>query len=209
MLSNCFASGHHSYGRYPSWYVRQMEYLPRHANYNLLTCAQVCRQSDGGREVPADQFGEHAYVEPLKDARKMKDISTSAEQVAVGWRPPTTSKRCSVVSRSWNIDVAGLLQFDLSPVHPVLINECGCLRKDGMSVLVICLGVCTTTPPAPDVVLVDAGQLLYHVVWPVAGTAGDLASSFGARLANYPPGSNTIVTGTIKSILAQRTREGQ
>ena len=42
-------------------------------------------------------------------------------------------------------------------------------------------------------VLVDAGQLLYHVVWPVSGTTGDLAASFGTRLAHYPPVSKKIV----------------
>ena len=35
--------------------------------------------------------------------------------------------------------------------------------------LVKCLGVPVNSAPAPDVVLVDASQLLYHVVWPVAG----------------------------------------
>ena len=33
--------------------------------------------------------------------------------------------------------------------------------------LVKCIGVSASTSPAPDVVMVDAGQLLHHVVWPV------------------------------------------
>ena len=41
--------------------------------------------------------------------------------------------------------------------------------------LVKCIGIPVNSAPAPDVVLVDVSQLLYHVVWPVAGTAGDLA----------------------------------
>ena len=69
--------------------------------------------------------------------------------------------------------------MELSPVHK--------------SVLVKCLGVPVKAPPAPDVVLVDAGQLLYHVVWPVNGTTGDLAASFSSRLAHYPPNSKKIV----------------
>ena len=48
-------------------------------------------------------------------------------------------------------------------------------------------------PPVPDVVLVDAGQLMYHVVWPVAGTTKDLAESFGARLAHYPADTKKLV----------------
>ena len=50
--------------------------------------------------------------------------------------------------------------------------------------LVKCLGVPVISAPA--VVLVDASQLLFHVVWPVAGTAGDLALSFAVRLSRYP-----------------------
>ena len=53
--------------------------------------------------------------------------------------------------------------------------------------LVKCLGVPVNSAPAPDVVLVDASQLLYHVVWHVAGTAGDLALSLGVRLSSYRP----------------------
>ena len=30
-------------------------------------------------------------------------------------------------------------------------------------------------------------------MWPVAGTAGDLASSFGVRLSRYPPEAQTLV----------------
>ena len=105
----------------------------------------------------------------------------------------TLFSRLLVVGHQRNMDVADVLQFELSSVPPALIDEYGCLRKGGKSVLVKCLGVSATTPPAPDMVLVDAGQLLYHVVWPVAGTTGDLASSFGARLANYPPGSKKLV----------------
>ena len=58
--------------------------------------------------------------------------------------------------------------------------------------LVKSLSVSVTTPCPPDVVLVDAGQLLYHVVWPVSETTGDLAASFGTRLAHYPPVSKKI-----------------
>ena len=59
--------------------------------------------------------------------------------------------------------------------------------------LVKSLSVSAMTPCAPNVALVDAGQLLYHVVWPVSGTTGDLAASFGTRLAHYPPVSKKII----------------
>ena len=92
-----------------------------------------------------------------------------------------------------SIDIADVFQFELSPVPPALIDEYGCLRKGDKAVLVKSISVSVMTPSAPDVVLVDGGQLLYHVVWPVSGTTGDLAASFGIRLAHYPPVSKKIV----------------
>ena len=50
-----------------------------------------------------------------------------------------------------------------------------------------CIGVPVNSAPAPDVVLFDANQVLYHVVWAAAGTAGNLALSFGVKLSRYPP----------------------
>lgn len=92
-----------------------------------------------------------------------------------------------------SVDLSNIFQFKLNPVPTSLNNEYGCLRKGNKAVLVKSLGVSVKTPPAPEVELVNAGQLLYHVVWPDAGTA-DLAASFGARLAHYlPSGSKKIV----------------
>ena len=59
--------------------------------------------------------------------------------------------------------------------------------------LVKCLGVPANSTHAHDVVLVDASQLLYYDVWPVAGTVGDLALSFGDRLSRYPPEAQKLV----------------
>ena len=92
-----------------------------------------------------------------------------------------------------SVDISDIFQFELSPVPTALIDEYGCLRKGNKAVLVKSLGVTVKTLPAPDVVLVDAGQLLYHVVWPVAGTTGDLAASISTRLARYPTDSEKIV----------------
>ena len=86
-----------------------------------------------------------------------------------------------------SINIADVFQFELSPVPAALIDEYGCLRRGDKAVLVKFLSVSVMTPCAPNVVLVYAGQLLYHVVWPVSRTTGDLAASFGTRLAHYPP----------------------
>ena len=87
--------------------------------------------------------------------------------------------RLLVVGQQRSIDITNVFQFELSPIPPALIDEYGCLRKGDKSVLVKSISVSVMTPSTPDVMLVHGGQLLYHVVWPVLGTTGDVAASFG------------------------------
>ena len=105
----------------------------------------------------------------------------------------TLFSRLLVVGQQRNIDIADVFQFELSPVPPGLIDEYGCLRKGDKAVLVKFISVSVMTPSVPHVMLVDGGQLLYHIVWPVLGTTGDVAASFGIRLTHYPHVSNKIV----------------
>ena len=98
----------------------------------------------------------------------------------------TLFARLLVVGQQRGVEVTDIFQYELSPVPPSLIDEFWCLRYGNKTVLVKCLGVPVNSTPVPDVVLVDGSQLLYHVVWPVAGTAGDLALGFGVRLSRYP-----------------------
>ena len=119
--------------------------------------------------------------------KKVKTMELLKKAVTVkGKAIETLFSRLLVVGQQRSIDIADVFQFELSPVPPALIDEYGCLRKGDKAVLVKSLSVSIMTPCAPNVVLVDAGQLLYHVVWPVSGTTGDLAASFGTRLAHYP-----------------------
>ncbi len=89
-----------------------------------------------------------------------------------------------VVGQQHGIALKDVFNHELSPVPPSIIDEFGCLRKSDKSGLVKKLGVPDENPTFPNVVLVDASQLLYHIVWPVAGTIRDIASTINARLAN-------------------------
>lgn len=77
--------------------------------------------------------------------------------------------RLLVVGQQRGIDLKDVFQHELSPVPPALIDEFGCLRKGDKSALVKRLGCPIENALSPDVLLVDASQLLYHVVWPVSG----------------------------------------
>ena len=60
-----------------------MENLPQCAKEDLLAGVHVCRHSNGGTAVPADQFGEQTYIKRGKGSGGLKGISMSPEQVAV------------------------------------------------------------------------------------------------------------------------------
>ena len=75
----------------------------------------------------------------------------------------TLFARLLVVGQQRGMEVTDIFQYELSPVPPSLIDEFGCLRKADKTVLAKCLGVPVNSAPAPDVVLVDASQLLYRL----------------------------------------------
>ena len=47
--------------------------------------------------------------------------------------------------------------------------------------------------PAPDIVIVDMQQLLYHIIWPHGGDASDLGDNIKNRLSCYPIGTEQVI----------------
>ena len=78
-------------------------------------------------------------------------------------------------------------------LHQSMIDEYGCLRTGPKSTLVSKLKVDDLQPYASDVVIVDGQQPLYHIVWPCAGSASDLANSMKDRLGQYQPTEVLII----------------
>ena len=66
-----------------TWHLRNVENIPTAAKNGLMKGAHVCRHSDGGTAVPADQFREQTYIRRGKGAGGLLGISTNVEQVAV------------------------------------------------------------------------------------------------------------------------------
>ena len=81
--------------------------------------------------------------------------------------------------------------------------------KGVMRVLVKCIGVSASTSPAPDVVLVDHGQLLHHVFWPVDRIAEDWLQD---SVINCPTTllfpNNCIIQDATSTKDRERTRRG-
>ena len=134
------------------------------------------------------------FHNPIK--KKVKTMQVLKKSVNVNDKPvydlEAVFARLLIVGQKRNIDLASVFQHELSPVPPALIDQYGCLRKGNKAVLVSRLGIIIQNPPPPDTLLVDASQLLYHVVWPSSGTVGDLAKGMETRLINYK-GAETYV----------------
>ena len=67
---------------------------------------------------------------------------------------------------------------------PSLIEEYGCLRKGSKAPLAHKLRLQAQQPPPPDVTIIDASQLLYHIVWPSRGDASVIVMSIKTRLSS-------------------------
>lgn len=70
-----------------------------------------------------------------------------------------------------------MFEYQLRSVLHSIIDEFGFIRKGNKANLVKKLAIISTKPyPAHDVI-VDAGQLLYNIVWPCDGTISTVATS--------------------------------
>ena len=80
-----------------------------------------------------------------------------------------------VVGQQHEMEILPIFGYVLCAAPPSLMDDCGCLQRGNKAIPVHKLGVKHRKPPRPDVVIVDAQQLLYHVVWPCGGSVGILA----------------------------------
>ena len=146
-------------------------------------------------DIDSTQSGKFAALIPdafhSKTVGKVKTMQEMKKVVIVNGEAifdiDTLLARLLVVGHQRGVDVTyrvSIFQYELSPVPPSLIDEFGCLRKEDKT---FSSSVLVSRSIALDVVLVDARQLLYHVVWPVAGIAADLSLRFDVRLSRYPP----------------------
>ena len=90
--------------------------------------------------------------------------------------------RLLVVGQQCEMELLPIFGYELCAVPPSLMDEYGCLRGGNKAILVHKLGVKHHKPPRPDVIIVEAQQLLYHVVWPCVESVSVLAESLKALL---------------------------
>ena len=127
----------------------------------------------------------------------VKSMEVMAKGVKVGntaiYDMETIFLRLLTVGQARQMELAPMFQYELCAVPPSIIDEYGCPRKGSKSPLVHKLGVVQQRPTLPDMLIVDAQQLLYHVVWPIGGTPVYLAASMKARVEVYSDAHRTLV----------------
>lgn len=101
--------------------------------------------------------------------------------------------RLITLGQTRNMELAPIFEYELCAVPPSLIDEFGCLRKGTKSTLVQKLSVSQSEASPAEMVVVDAQQLLYHVVWPVGSNVSALAASVKNKLDRYGDSRKVLV----------------
>ena len=143
------------------------------------------------------------FVKSLPDGfynrltNRVKTMETMKRGVVVGEKTvydmEALFSRLLIFGQSRNINLATVFEYELCAVPPSIIDEFGILRKGSKAQLVKKLAVVSTEPSNPDYVIVDAGQLLYHIVWPSGGTVSTIATSMATKLQPYNALPTTVV----------------
>ena len=130
--------------------------------------------------------GFHA---PLK--RKVKPMDYIKCVIAIGDKTlyDMASLLCFItVGPHRQVEHQTLFDYEMCAVVPAsIIDEYGCLRTGTQSTLISNLKVDDLQSEAPGIVIVDGQQLLYHFVWPCAGSASDIANIMKDKFGQYPP----------------------
>ena len=145
--------------------------------------------TDFSKSLPAEFLAK--LSSPVKTMEKLKHGIKIGDQVV--FYLESIFLRLLLVGQQREMELLPIFGYELCAVPQSLVDEYGCLLKGNKAVLMHRLGVKQCQLQRPDVDIVDAQQLLYHVVWPCGGSVGVLAESLKARLALCPATEKILV----------------
>lgn len=161
-------------------------------------------------------IGEHMmgeFVKSLPDGfhnsipGKIKTMEAMKKGVQVGekmtYDMEALFSRLLIVGQTRNISLSSVFEYELCGVPSSILDEFGLLRKGNKANLVKKIAISSTNVTGPDEVIVDGGQLLYHVVWPCGGTVSTIAASMGTRLKRYSGIPTTVIFDRYSSVSAK------
>ena len=121
-----------------------------------------------------------ALTSPVKTMEHLKRGVKFGEKVVFDLE--SIFLRLIMIGQQREMELMPIFGYELCAVPASIVDEYGCLRKGSKAVLVQKLGVRQLQPHSPNIIIIDAQQLLYHVVWPCGESVGVLAESIKARL---------------------------
>ena len=87
--------------------------------------------------------------------------------------------RLLVISQKRNIDLAGVFEYELSPVPSSLFDKYGDMRKGTKSTIIQKYAVFSESLSEPvDLELIDGNESLYHCQWPKKATMKVFVTNF-------------------------------
>ena len=122
---------------------------------------------------------------------KIKTMETKKSGIKIGdamiYDMEALFSRLLIVGQNRNTSL--VFEYELCAVSSSIIDEFSFIRKGNRANIVEKLAIISFEPRPPDDVILDGGQLLYHIVWPWGGTISTVARSMATSLKNY-----TVIT---------------
>lgn len=94
-----------------------------------------------------------------------------------------------MVGHQRQLQLESIFQYEWCAIPSSLVDGYGCLCKGNKSVLARRLGGLQQSAAAPDCIIVDAQQLLYHITWTRGGDASAFVESIKRHLSLCPSDS--------------------
>ena len=117
---------------------------------------------------------------------KIKTMETMKSGIKIGdtmiYDMEALFSRLLIFGQNRNTSLVSVFEYELCAVPSSTIDEFGFIRKGNKANIVVKLAIISSEPRPPDDVIVDGGQLLYHIVWPCGGTIFTVATSMATRL---------------------------
>ena len=110
------------------------------------------------------------FYKPISSPIKTMDLLNKTSKTSKAISPLDLDSyflRVLTLSQQRDISVSSLFKYEMCIIPPSLFDEYERLRKGTNASFVKQLGEVQTHPRNPEVVIIDAQQLIYHINWPL------------------------------------------
>ena len=159
-------------------------FAPPEAGVNVMEAAVIGERLAAGFRASLPTGFHSTISTPLKTMQHLKKGMKLGDRTVFDLE--TVFLRLLRIGQQRQLELADIFKYELCLVPCSLIDEYGCLRRGSKSPLAHKLCVQTQNREVPELVIIDASQLLYHIVWPFRGHVSDIVESIKRRLSPVP-----------------------